>query len=123
MATPQLFFLFFFFYNLFIFGCTGSSLSPGLFSGCESRGYSLVAVHGLLNAVASLVVEQGLQGARASAVAAHGLSRCSSWSLEHKLNGMWNLLNQGSNLCLLLWQADSLSLRHQGSPLVSFFFW
>ena len=75
-------------------------------------------MHGLLNVVASLVVEQGLQGARASAVAAHGLSRCSSWSLEHKLNGMWNLLNQGSNLCLRHWQADSLSLRHQGSPCI-----
>jgi len=29
-----------------------------------SRGYSLVAVHGLLTVVASLLVEHGLQGAR-----------------------------------------------------------
>ena len=87
----------------------------------RAGGSSLVAVHGLLNVVASLVVEQGFQGAQASAVAAHRLSHCSSWSLEHKLNGMWNLLDQGSNLCLLHWQADSLSLSHQGSPLVPFF--
>ena len=27
-------------------------------------------------------------------------------------------LTQGPNLCLLHWQADSLPLRHQGSPLL-----
>ena len=27
-------------------------------------------------------------------------------------------IDQGSNLCLLNWQADSLSLGHQGSPLL-----
>ena len=27
--------------------------------------------------------------------------------------------DQGLNLCLLLWQADSLPLSHQGSPVVS----
>ena len=34
----------------------------------DSGGYSLVAVHRLLNAVASLVAEHGLQGAQASVV-------------------------------------------------------
>ena len=98
----------------------GLRCCPG-FSLVGRAGATLVAVQGLPNVVASVMVERGLQGARASAAAAHGLSRCSSWSLEHKLNGMWNLLNQGSDLCLLHWQADSLSLSHQGSPLVSFF--
>ena len=37
-----------------------------------SRGYSLVAVHGLVLVVASLVAEHGLK-VRASAVSAHGL--------------------------------------------------
>ena len=38
-----------------------------------SRGYRLVAVHGLLLAVASLVAEHRLQGTRASVVVAPGL--------------------------------------------------
>ena len=39
---------------MFIYGCTGLSLVG------TSRGYSLVAVHGLLIVVASFVVEHGL---------------------------------------------------------------
>ena len=38
-----------------------------------SGDYSLVAVSGLLIAVASLVVEQGLHGKRASVIVASGL--------------------------------------------------
>ena len=38
--------------------------------------YSLVAVHGLLIAVASVIVAHKLQGAQASAGAAHRLSSC-----------------------------------------------
>ena len=38
-----------------------------------SRSYSLVAVHGLLTAVASPVAEDRLQGGRASVVGGHGL--------------------------------------------------
>ena len=47
------------------------------------HGFSLVAMCGLLIAVASLVAEHGLQGARASVVVAHGLSCCGSKVLEH----------------------------------------
>ena len=43
-----------------------------------SRGYSLVAMHRLLFAVASLVGELGLEGARASVVAALGLQSTDS---------------------------------------------
>ena len=43
------------------------------FSSCGERGLLLVAVRGLLIAVASLVSEPRLLGARASAVVAHGL--------------------------------------------------
>ena len=48
------------FFNLFIFGCTGSSLSHGLFLVAVSRGCSLVEVLGFLIVVASLVAEHGL---------------------------------------------------------------
>ena len=45
---------------LFYFGCIGSSLPHGLSLVAVSRGYSLVAVHKFLIAVASLVEEHGL---------------------------------------------------------------
>ena len=53
-------------------GCAGFSLLV------VSGGYPLVAVRGILTAVASLVAEQGLQGPRASAVAAPRLY-CGAW--------------------------------------------
>ena len=34
----------------------------------------------------------------------------------------WRLPDQGLNLCLLPWQADSLPLSHQGSPTYLFLF-
>ena len=49
-------------------------------------GSSLVAVHGLLIAVASLIGEHRLQGEQASVVPACGLSSCGSWVLGHRLN-------------------------------------
>ena len=48
--------------------------------------YSLVAVHGLLIAVASLVAEDRLEGMQASVVSARGLSSCGSQALEHRLS-------------------------------------
>ena len=54
---------------LFIFGCAGSLLLCCLFLVVASRGYSLVAVCGLLIAVASLVAERRLEGTQASVVA------------------------------------------------------
>ena len=59
--------------------CSGFSLVA------SSGGYTVVAVHGLLNMVASLFVENGLEGARASVVVAHELSSCDSWALEHRI--------------------------------------
>ena len=60
-------------------------------------------------------------GAWASAVVAHGFTSCSSWTLEHSCgtHGLSSSAacgvfpDQGSNLCLLLWQMDSLPLSHQ----------
>ena len=76
--------------------CVGFSLVPGA---------TLVAMRGLLIAMVSLAAE--LWGERASIVVAHGLS-CSL------VCGIFP--DQGSNLCLLHWQAVSLPLSHQGSP-------
>ena len=78
----------------------------GFASVAVSGGYSLDAVRGLLSAVAALVAEHGLQGSWASGVVVHRLS-CS------EVCGIFR--DQGSNLCVRRWQADSLSWSHQGS--------
>ena len=78
-----------------------------LFSG----GYSLIVECSLLIVVvASLIVEHGLRTFRlqevrhtGSAVVAPGI-----------------FLDQGSHLCLLHWQADSVPLSHQRSPHLSY---
>ena len=86
-------------------------------------GPFLVAVRGLLIAVVSLVLEHRLAGVHASIVAARGLSSCALQALEHRLNscpvagGIFP--DQGSNPCLLRWQADSSPLSYQGSPQVA----
>ena len=108
-----------------------------------STGYSLVAVRRLLIAVASLVRSMGSKVLR--------LSSCGSWALQHRLScahrlscgaqaQLWRtgsvvahrlscsqacriFLVQGSNLCLLHWQVDSLPLNHQGNPSLDLFIW
>ena len=47
--------------QVFFFDCTGSSVLVGFSLVAASRGYSLVAVCGLLIVVASLIVEHVLQ--------------------------------------------------------------
>ena len=84
---------------------------------CE--GFSLVAVHRLLIDVASPVVEQGLQGAQDLVVVAPRLSSTGPVVVEHWLSCSMACAifpDQGSNLCLLYWQVDSLPLSFQGSP-------
>ena len=51
-----------------------------------SGGHSVIALCGLLIAVASLFAERGPQGAQASVAAELGLSSWGSWALEHRLN-------------------------------------
>ena len=96
-------FFFFLFLKIYLFlavlglhCCVGFSLVPGA---------TLVAMRGLLIAMVSLAAE--LWGERASIVVAHGLS-CSL------VCGIFP--DQGSNLCLLLWQADSLPLSTREAP-------
>ena len=62
---------------------------------------------------------QALSTAALAAVA-HGLNSRNSWTLDCWLGscGTWAFgifLHQGSNPCLLHWQADSLPLSHQGN--------
>ena len=77
----------------------------------------------LLAGVASLGAKHGLQGAQASVDAAPRLHSTSSVVAERGLScsmAYGIFWDQGWNLCLLHWEADSLSLSHQGSPIYPF---
>ena len=74
-----------------------------------SRGRSLVAVPGLLIAMASLLVAPGLWST-GSIVVAHRLRGSMACGI---------VPDQGLNPRLLHWQVDSLPLSHQGSPTQS----
>ena len=52
---------------------------------------TLLAVHGLLTAVASLVAEHALWDAWVSVAMVRRLNSCGFWTLEHRLNscGTW----------------------------------
>ena len=63
-----------------------------------SRGYSLVVECGFLSEMSSLIAEHQLWSPQISVVAAQGLS----WPTARGV-----FLDQGSNPCLLHWQADS----------------
>ena len=98
----------------------------GIFSLVETRGWCPWTSHcGDFSCCWALAL-----GTWVSAVAAHGLSSCGSPTLEHWLSncgaqlscsmGCGILSDQGSNPCLLHWQADSLPLSHQRSPVLLF---
>ena len=81
---------------------------------CYCSGLSTVREWGLLSGCSARVSQcGGLFCCRAWPLM-HRLSSCGSWA--YLLCSMWNLLEQGSNPCLLHWQVDSLPLSHQGSP-------
>ena len=83
------------------------------FSSCSEQGLLFIAVHGLLTVVASRCgCTAWALGAWASVVVAQGLSCTAACGV---------FLDQGSNPCPLQWQADSLPLDHQGSPIVIIF--
>ena len=100
-------FFFFFFINLFIFAVLGLRFCVRAFSSCGKRGPPFIAVHGPLTIAASLVVEHRLQTRR--------LSNCGSRAQRSAACGIFP--DEGSNPCPLHWQADSQTLRHQGSPM------
>ena len=105
---------------MFIFGCAGPPLLPGLSFRCgEQRPLSSC------DTGASLAAGHGSRRAGASGVAARELCSFGSWSLEHKLNRcaaqaessrhVGSFPNRGSSLHLLHWQVGSLAWSHQGS--------
>ena len=112
--------IFFFFKFMYLFlAVLGLRSCSGFFLVAESRGYSSVVVHSLLTAAASLVVDHGLQSLQALVAAAPRLQSTGSVLAVHGLSSLVAhgiFLDQGSNLCPLHWQADSLPLCHQGSP-------
>ena len=105
------FYLFFWLHWVFV-------AARGLSLVAVSRGYSFVAVRGLLIVVASLCCGAQALGMRASVVTALGLSICGSWALECRLSSCGTRAfscstacgifpDQGSNPCPLHWQVDS----------------
>ena len=104
---------------VFIFDCAVSSLLCGLFSSCSEQRLPFVASCTLLVAVASLAAEHSLQSVESSVVAAPRALRTGSVVVGHGLTRSLAceiFPDQGSNLCPLHWQVDSLTLSHQGSP-------
>ena len=110
---------FFFKYLFLIFGCPGSSCCEDVSLISKNGGYSLVAMHWLLIAVASLVAEHRLYSTQASIVMALRLQSTGSIVVVHELScseACGIVLDQGLNPCLLHWQADPLPPSHQEGP-------
>ena len=82
------------------------------FSSCGKRGPLFIAVRRPLTIAASLVGSTGSRRA-GSAIVAHGPSCSAACGI---------FPDQGSNPCLLHWQADSQPLHHQGSPKFHYVF-
>ena len=114
---------YFLLFYLFIFGSAGSSLLPGFSLVAVHRGYSLLRCAGF--SLHDLTADFSSHRARAPGCTCFSTS--SSQVLEPKLNSHFhglscsatcgNFLDQGSNPCLLRWQADFLLLSHLGSPV------
>ena len=83
-------------------------------------GLSLVVVWGPLAAAASLAVERGLQGWQPQQLQDTGSVMVPQPLSCSAARGIFR--DQGSNLCLLHWQADSLPGSHKGSPENQFSF-
>ena len=90
----------------FSFGSAGSLLLNRLFSSCSERG---------------LLSRCGVWASHWAGFSCFRIQVLGLYTVVHQLScskacGIFP--DQGSNLCLLHWQADSLPLRHQGSPLI-----
>ena len=82
-------------------------------------------VFGLLMLGASLAVAQGLQASWTSVVAVPGLQSTSSVVVAHGLSCFTEcgiFPDQGLNPRLRHWQANSLTLSHQGSQDIAFYY-
>ena len=94
---------------IFIFGCTGSLLLHVGFPQLWSARATLQ-----LRCINSSF--HGVSCCGAEPLGHAVFSSCGTWALL--LHSMCNPLDQGSNPCLLHWQAGSLPLNHQGSPFL-----
>ena len=95
---------------MFCFGHAGSSWLRGFSSSCGEQGLLSICTAWAL----------GHRGCVGSAAVAPGLYSTSSAIVMPRLScsaasGIFS--NQGSSLCLLHWQVDSLPLSYQGHPL------
>ena len=74
-------------------------------------------IHMLFTVVASLAVEHGLCGTWASIATAPRFQSTGSIIVAHGFGcpAAYGIFLQGSNPCLLNWQADSLPLSYEGS--------
>ena len=106
-----------------------------------SMGFSLVVKNGLLSSCGACASHCSDFSRAAQALRCTGFSSCLTWAQQLQLPGsraqaqqVWCtgfscssacgiFPNQGLNLCLLHWQADSLPLNHQGSPCSEFYFY
>ena len=100
------------FYLFYLWLCWVLASVPGLSLVAASGGRSSSRCAGLSLSGPLLLQSTGSRHA-GSVVVAHRLSSCSV--------ACGILPDQGSNPCPLHWQADSQPLRHQGSPLMSFY--
>ena len=115
-GSPRNFFIFYKFIYLFL-AVSGLRCCVRALSSCGERGLLFVAVRGCLIAAASVVLEHRLQARRlqqlwhtGSVVVSHGLQSAGSVVVAHGLScsaacGIFP--DQGSNPCLLHWQAGS----------------
>ena len=130
------------FISLFL-AALGLYCSVRTFSSRGRRGLLFTVLHGLLIVVAScrgtqlqdtrasVVVAHRLSSCGSWTLECTGFSSCSTWAQqlwllgsrawasvvvahEHSFSDAYGIfLDQGSNLCALLWQADSYPLSHQ----------
>ena len=91
---------------LFIFGSAGSSLLHNLFSSGNEQGL-LAAVHAGFSVQWLLLLQSAGSRNRLRQLWLPGRGCSEACGI---------FVDQGSNLCLLHWQVDSLPLRHQESP-------
>ena len=104
---------------LFICGCAGTSLLPGLFPSCRARasdrsGFSGCGAPGPagFSTCGSRAQQSQLRTPE------HRPSSCGAWA--YLPPSVWNLPRSGLSPCLLHWREDSLPLSHEGSPSRSF---
>ena len=104
-CNVQILFFFFHLFNLFIFGCIGTSLLCTGFLQLLQVGATLHCSAQASHCSGFSCCRARALGAWASVVVARGLSSCSSWALEHRLSscgaraqllrGMWDLPGPG----------------------------